>query len=260
MDQLIARDGTRSALEAWLDEFGTLSAAAAAHPSSERLRGRGVVWVVPSPVETGDWWVVRHYHRGGAVAGVLDDRYLRLGRPRPFAEYRIGRALEALGVPTPRHVGAAWYPAGPFYRGDLVTVRVPDSRDLAAVLFPGRGIEAAGLESSDPGGAREPGPLPVDPVMAMEAAGRLIRHLHDEGVAHPDLNVKNVLLAGTDATDPPRALVIDLDRARLRQTLSEGSRRRMLERFWRSVRKWEEATGRQVEAPLREAFRSGYGS
>lgn len=257
MDRLIARDGARESLEAWLEEYGTLSAAAAAHPASETLRGRGVVRVAPSPVAPGECWVVRHYRRGGAVARLLGDRYLRLAKPRPFAEYRMGRALEVLGVPTPRHVGAAWYAAGPFYRGDLVTVHVPDSRDLAAVLFPDRSLEPGELRPHGVEDRRESGSLSLDPLAAMEATGSLLRRLHDEGVAHPDLNVKNVLLAGSEAA-PPRALVLDLDRARIRRPLSTASRRRMLQRFWRSVRKWEEATGRQVDAALRDAFRTGY--
>ncbi len=276
MRRLIARDDARDALASWLREFGSLSGAAAAHPEAETLRGRGRVHVVPSPVTAGERWVVRHYHRGGAVATVLGDRYLRLGPPRPEREYRVGRALERLGVPTPPHVGAAWYAAGPFRRGDLVTGYVPGSHDLAAVLFPGRSLEGEGSPAGpaaggatagtgtgdvelDAEGTGAPDP-PVDRAAAMEAAGRLLRTLHEHGVSHPDLNLKNVLI--TEPARPggmPRALVLDLDRARIRRRLGERARRRMIERFWRSARKWETRTGERVGPAIEAAFRAGYG-
>jgi 3-deoxy-D-manno-octulosonic acid kinase len=242
IDNLIARPDVRYALRAWIDERGTLIDAAAARPGAEALRGRDRIYMVPAP-ERGSRWVVRHYHRGGAIASVLGDRYLRLGTPRPFREYRIGRALEELEVPTVPHLGAAVYPAGPWYRGDLVTELVPDSTDLAAVLFP-RAVKAPA-----------PGRCDVEPTEAMEAAGRLVRLLHDRGVVHPDLHLRNILLTGR----PPRALVVDLDKARVRMQVDERARRRMLDRFWRSARKWERRATGSLAPQLREAFRAGYG-
>lgn len=236
MNGLIAREEARTALETWLREHGTLSAAAATHPATETLRGRGAVRVVPSPISPGERWAVRHYHRGGAAAALLGDRYLRLGAPRPLREYRVGRELERRGVPTVPHVGAAWYPAGAFRRGDLVTGFVPAAPDLAAVLF-GAGSNA-------------------DPAGAMRAAGSLLRRLHEAGLWHPDLNLKNILIrpdAGADG-----ALVLDLDRARLRPRIGGRARRRMVDRFWRSARKWSERTGRSLDPAWIEAFRSGY--
>ena len=80
---------------------------------------------------------MRHYHRGGAVASLLGDRYLRVGEPRPVRELRLGRALERLGVPTVPHLAAAVYTHGIWYRGDLVTRWVSGSVDLAEGLFGG---------------------------------------------------------------------------------------------------------------------------
>ncbi|MEJ2504052.1 MAG: lipopolysaccharide kinase InaA family protein, partial [Gemmatimonadota bacterium] len=96
--QLHADDGARAALEGWIRRHGTLEAAAAADPGAEILQGRGEVMVVPAPDGDGRW-VVRHYHRGGAVAGLLGDRYLRAGTPRPVRELRVGRRIRDLGVP-----------------------------------------------------------------------------------------------------------------------------------------------------------------
>lgn len=239
--EVVARPGSRDALEHWVREAGTLADAAAAHPDATTLEGRGRVFVVPAPVGTGRW-VVRHYRRGGAVASLLGDRYLALGTPRPIREFGVGRALEGLGVPTPRHVGGAVYRIGPWYRGDLVTEYVPRSRDLAGVLF-------------------DEDPFPVDPIGAMQAAGSVVRLLHDRGAIHRDLNLKNILIAEGSGPGPDaaaRALILDLDRASIRSRVGERARGAMLDRFWRSARKWEAATGRELGVAVERAFREGY--
>lgn len=223
--------------------------AAASHPHAETLRGRGRVLVVPAPA--GEWpettrWVVRHYHRGGAVAGVLGDRYLRAGEPRPLREFRVIQSVLDLGVPTARPVGAAAYGAGVFYRGDLVTEWVPDTADLGATLF---GAAQLDEPATRPAGS-------TDPLAAMAAAGRLVRLLHERRIVHPDLNLKNILIrSGAGA---PRALVLDLDRARLAARLPERARARMLARFERSLGKWEARMAAPAPAGALEAFRRGY--
>lgn len=225
--RLIATPEARPALTEWLRQSGTLSAAAGAQPRVSTLRGRGTVPVVPAP--PGPWpaemrWVVRHYHRGGAVASLLGDRYPRGPVPRPVREFEAIRAAGALGIPTVRAVGAVVYPAGLFYRGDLVTEWVPDSVDLADVLF----------GTSSPGG--------FTPAATMGAAGRLVRLMHENGLMHPDLNIKNVLIA--PGKEGPRALIVDLDRARLRsRALSTRARERGRARFRRSLRKWQKRIG-----------------
>lgn len=210
--------------------------------------------VVPSPVGAGHW-VVRHYHRGGAIASLLGDRYLRLGTPRPVRELQVGWALEERGLPTPAHIGAAVYPAGPWYRGDLVTRYVPKSRDLAAVLFPGWSLDGGILKG--PGHRLAGTDREANPEAAMGATGRLFHTLHEAGVVHPDLNLKNVLIVGMgEALD---ARVLDLDGAAVGRRVDGAARRRMIGRFWRSARKWESATGVELEPGLRAAFSAGYG-
>lgn len=231
-------------LAEWVAAHGTLHAAAAVHPERRSLKGRAAVYAVPRPgAAGGEWWVVRHYMRGGAVARLLGDRYLRVGRPRPFREFSVTRALATLGVPAPRAVGAAVYPDGPFYTGDLITEYLPDATELAAVLFP----ETAAA-------ARER--VRLSPAASMEAAGRLVRLLHERGVVHPDLNLKNILIRPEEGG--VEALVLDLDRARVTAHVSRRARRRMTSRFWRSARKWESVRGAALDPGLRAAFDAGY--
>lgn len=270
LTQLIARPDSRTELQRWLDGSGTLLRAAERHPEAETLRGRGLVYVVPRPdpgagsggaaAGKGERWVVRHYHRGGAVASLLGDLYVRVGTPRPIREFAAGKALAAAGVPTPRVIGAAVYPAGPFYRGDLVTQWVAGSRDLGAVLFAGGQVPGGGADGGKRAlaeSAEAAGPEEEHSRRAMRAAGELLRLAHERGLEHPDLNVKNILVV--DRPDGVEAMVLDLDRARVRAgAVGAARRRRMIQRFWRSVRKWEARTGQGVAPELRAAFEAGY--
>ena len=254
--RLICRSQSRAALEEWLERGGTLFDAAAADPRGERLEGRGIVHVVPG--HDGDRWVVRHYRRGGAVASLLGDCYLRLGRSRPVQELEAAHALRAQEIPTPKVVAAAWYPNGLFYRADLVTRFIPDSSDLAAILFQQESSGAFTGPGSEEAAGGKPGNVAETgfALAAVEAAGRLIRRAQDVGLRHPDLNLKNILITGAD--DEVSAYIVDLDRARVKAPVGQFWRRRMVRRFWRSARKFERRTGRQLPASFGAAFDRGY--
>jgi len=73
-----------------------------------------------------------------------------------------------------------------------------------------------------------------------------IADMHDAGIVHADLNLKNLLVR--DAFDEPEAFVIDFDRARLAGRLGLGERMRNLLRLDRSVLKW--AASRRAVSPL----------
>ena len=194
---------------------------AASRQADAMLQGRGPVPVLTTPQGR---WVVRHYHRGGMVAGpLLGDRYFRVGLPRPVREAHASRELRQRGVPTPRVVAGAVYPGGVFYRADLVTEFVADAVDLTYLLFE---EELSGPERAD----------------VMKGVGRLLACTATAGVEHLDLNAKNVLVAQRSRGIHP--LLLDLDRCRV---LSSGTRvdpRAMLKRLYRSLRKYETVSGR----------------
>ncbi|HEX7050443.1 MAG TPA: lipopolysaccharide kinase InaA family protein [Longimicrobiales bacterium] len=231
---LIARAEAIEPASRALRQAGSLFAFAAACADAEPLEGRGAVYSIPAP---GGRWVVRHYRRGGAVARILEDRYLRAGAPRPVRELRTSHAVRVRGIDSPEVVAGVIYPAGPAYRADLATRYIPHSADLARVLF-GPERPAAERES------------------ACAAAGGLLRAMHERGVIHPDLNLKNILLEWT--TDPPRAHLLDLDRGRVVERVPRRRREAMLRRFWRSARKWETRTGRRLSRAERDAFHAAY--
>ena len=134
-------------------------------------------------------WVLRHYRRGGAIARVLDDRYLYIGadRTRGFREWRLLRELAALGLPAPRPVAAHYRRDGPFYRADLLTEELPSRMTLAQAL-------AA---------------APV-PMQRWSDIGRSIGQFHAHGVRHADLNAHNIVL-GTAG----EIYLLDFDRGRI---------------------------------------------
>jgi 3-deoxy-D-manno-octulosonic acid kinase len=219
--EFVALPSVMEAVVAAVREAGSLHAWAAGQPGARGLAGRGTAWAVQG---SDGAWVVRHYRRGGLLAGVLGDRYLALGRRRPVRELAASAAARALGVPTPEVVAAVVYPGGPAYRAELATRLVPDGADLAeTVLGPGRGGQAERLA-------------------AWRAAASLLRRAFDAGVVHADLNMRNILVARGDGG--PEAWLLDLDRARvLAGPVGRAGRRRMLQRLDRSRRKLEAAWG-----------------
>jgi 3-deoxy-D-manno-octulosonic acid kinase len=230
-------------VEAWVRgaiERGEQLHEAAARQARALLHGRGPVPVVAT---NRGQWVVRRYRRGGSVAAVLHDRYLRLGLARPMREARACGEIRRRGIPTPRVVGGAVYPVGPFYRADLVTEYVPGAVDLARLLFE---------EQHD-----------VDErVDVLVGVGRLIARAAAAGVEHADLNAKNVLIETLPGGSIP--LLLDLDRCRVYPAGLRGEPDEMLARLARSLRKHARRTGREITsrelAALMGAGLAGAGS
>ena len=230
-----AADWARRALSA----RGTLQAWASDRPTARTLEGRGRVWDVPAPVagpDGRDRWAVRHYRRGGAVAPLLDDRYLALETPRPVQELRASEAVRARGIPTPAVMAGAVYPVGLFYRADLVTELIPGGVDLRALLFsPGEG---------------------PDVERAMEATGRLVRRMESAGIYHRDLNAANVLLTENGAVE---AHLLDLDRCQVREAGTPAPVGPMRDRLRRSLRKLQGQADTPLGPEVWKALKRGLG-
>ena len=229
---LVTRPEFFSLLRDALHTHDTLYAFAATRSDAEPLAGRGVSFAVTTPHGA---WVVRRYRRGGAVASFLGDRYLRSVEPRPLHELRVSAAARSRGVRTPEVVAAAVYGRGAFYRADLITQFISPSADLAQLGF-GRSEHSQQVR-----------------VAAWRAAGALVNELAAWGLAHPDLNLKNVLIRFAGAA--PEAWVLDLDRAVLRSNVSSAS---LWARLQRSLNKWERTTGRPLDPGERAALEAGY--
>lgn len=195
-------------------------------PLDERT-GRGSVRVI----DRGDQrWVLRHYHRGGAVARLVEDHYLWTGldRARAFREWRLLARLAELELPAPTPVAARVVRRGWAYRADIVTRYLPETRPLSAFLDDGHPLDGTWLE-----------------------IGRMVRAFHDHGVHHPDLTAHNILLdAGR------RVFLVDFDNARFRPP---GEWRNAgLARLERSLRKVALETGGEFDEDGWRQLTAGY--
>lgn len=157
-----------------------------------------------------DHWVLRHYHRGGAVGKFLTDQFLWLGpgRSRPCIEWDLLAELQNLRLPAPAPVAARYVRHGLYYTADLITRRLPDVMPLS------RRMEAA--------------PLGQD---VWHAVGHCVSSFHRSNVYHADLSAHNLQIDGDD-----RIWLLDFDRGRIMRGGGQWQRDN-LERLQRSFRK-----------------------
>lgn len=150
--------------------------------------GRGAAYFLRA--SGGGEWVLRHSRRGGAAARVSDDHYLWQGiaRCRVFREWHLLAALTELGLPVPAPVAARVIKRGLTYRGDLITVRVPQAQPLADCLS----RHALGAS-------------------CWQAIGTTLARFHRAGVYHHDLNARNILVGAGDSVT-----LIDFDKSKQR--------------------------------------------
>lgn len=167
--------------------------------------------------------ILRTYHRGGLARHVLPDGYLFANRP--LAEFLVHRKAYALGLAVPRLLGVCWERRGGVLRGCIATQALQGPTLHAAI-------------AGDPAGAGT----------ALRATGQVVRQLHDAGIWHADLQVRNVIVT------PSGPHLIDFDQARATAGLDDMARARNLLRLRRSLQK---NFGPAVRF---EDFLAGYGS
>ena len=173
---------------------------------TEQSGGRGSIQFIDAD---DDRWVMRRYLRGGMAARIARDRYLFIGeeRTRSFHELRLLAALRARDLPVPAPIAARYVRDVITYRAELITERLPGACSLSEMLASGRMDDAR-----------------------WAAIGRCLRHFHDAGVQHADLNAHNIMLGQNR-----EVWLLDFDRGRLRHP--GGWRERTLERLARSLAK-----------------------
>jgi len=161
--------------------------------------------------------ILRRYRHGGLLAPLTGDRFLSSDRFR--SEFEIGRAVWAAGVPTARPVAVGWRARGLFHRGFIATLTISGARDLLDLFA-------------------RPSTEPVR-VAAARACAQAVRRLHDAGIVHADLHLKNLLVGeGVNGKSCGEAWVIDLDLARRESApLPLNARVSNLARLYRSVEK-----------------------
>ena len=221
--EVVARDALADAVREALHD-GTLYDYAARHPRARQFTGRGIAYAVPLP-DLATNVVVRRSRHGGLFAPVTGDRFLAPTRaPR---ELRNAVRLAEHGVRTPEIVAYATYPAGPLLRrSDVATREVMRGRDLAVALLnpPADGAKRA----------------------LLGAVAELVAALGRCGARHPDLNLKNVLLAPSD-TGRIAAWVLDVDRVVFGRPGDAAVTRANVALLTSSARKWRELYGAAID-------------
>jgi 3-deoxy-D-manno-octulosonic acid kinase len=197
-------------------------------PAVEMLGGgRQAHPVVVLP--TGEKAVVRRYHRGGLVQRINAARYF--GGNRAFDELRATERARTGGVRTARIVAAIESPRTVGYTAMLATLLIPGARDAAAWLAANEG----------------------DPDEMLRDAGRQIAAMHQAGVSHPDVHLRNLLVVDRD--DAPEVWLLDFDKARVYAApVTRAHRAADLRRLARSARKLRAGLGADAWAAVQEGY------
>jgi len=170
------------------------------------------------PLEDGKRMVLRQYSHGGLLRTLTGNLYL-FGA-RSFQELALTEEIRSCGIPTILPIGAIYHRTlFPFYQAYFLSLEVPRAMDLTQYL-------------------REIGPNPSRENLLLKrktirCAGLLIRHFHQTGFFHGDLQLKNILVAGD------KLLLIDFDRSYRKPALSLHERMKNLLRLNRSAEKWK---------------------
>ena len=183
--------------------------------------------------------ILRRYQHGGMFGGFTG--MLHFGPSRALEELRVTAHAEASGAPVPHVVCLALWPAvGPFWSALIGTREERGARDLFEVL----------LASVDARARRQ----------LLVEVGAAVRRLHDAGVEHRDLQLRNILVV--EEGGRRRIVVIDLDRAVYHSSgrLASRLRARALGRLTRSAVKnglWQASIGPRELAAFVGAYTAG---
>ncbi len=163
-------------------------------------------------------FLVKQYWRGGIFRGVMRQRLL--GIRRFISELLLTEIAAAAGLNTARIAGLLLKRVdGIFWTATLVSEEIENAPDLARL--------AAGEYPDMPRAARN---------AVLKAVAGEIRKMHDAGIFHADLHLKNILIQGNN--DPPQAFIIDFDRGDYFKQLSLRNRLNNLMRLDRSAEKF----------------------
>ncbi|UCD70768.1 MAG: hypothetical protein JSW70_07110 [Syntrophobacterales bacterium] len=186
------------------------------------MEGRGLLVSLPMDGKGPERMVIRHYEHGGIFRALTRDLFV-VGS-RPFRELILTEMARKAGLPTMEVLIAIkrlvlW----PFYKGDLVSKEIPNSADLLQYFTRWEKAKA----QKQLGEKRE----------LIRQAGRLVREMHEVGIYHADLQLKNFIVEmGEGGLGPLH--IIDFDRSKVIHPLKSNKWLSNLLRLDRSVEKW----------------------
>ena len=215
----IERDGKHALLRADVAEALADAFLTGAGCEDAELGGRGAVARCAYP---GGEALLRRYLRGGVLRRFLGDAFVLANRP--MREFEAHKAALAAGLEVPPLLGVCWWRSGLLLRGSIGTGAL-DAQHLQAWLEGG----------------------PDAPEEMARRCGALIARMHDAGIWHADLQLRNILIT---AEGP---YLIDFDGAKRMGRVPPLQRARNLLRLRRSLQK------NGVSASIYNAVLEGYG-
>jgi tRNA A-37 threonylcarbamoyl transferase component Bud32 len=185
---------------------------------TNRKFGRGIYLSVPAIKNSTERFVIRNYRHGGLLGKLFGGVFY--DGNRPLNEVHLNEIAARKGVPSAEVIAVAkrklW---GVFYKADFISKEIAGAVDLVQFL----------KESS-------PAFIQKSKKSVIYAVVKLIRSMHDAGIYHADLHLKNILLK-SNTNGEFHAYIIDLDKSAALQELNIRQRIKNLLRLDRSLEK-----------------------
>lgn len=176
-------------------------------------------------------FVVRDYWHGGMFGKLLRDIFWQ--GVRPIQELVICESASQKGIPTIEIVAIIKNRfLGPFYKSKLISREIKNSIDLMELLL-----------------RYDKNTFYARKRAIISKVAHAIKEMHDAGIYHADLNLKNILLQ-TVGRDEFVAYIIDLDKSKQCNELKPRSRIKNLMRLDRSLEKFKRNTSQKNHSHL----------
>lgn len=156
--------------------------------------GRGTHLVLPVSDLKDRRLVIRHYRHGGLWGRLVGD--VLWGHGRPLKELVVAEGALERDIDTAEVVALRFRRLfGPLCRADIFTLEISGADDLIAFLCK----------------------LPASEILSqkkelIKCVVRAVKRLHDSGILHADLHLKNILLKKNEIN---KVYIIDLDKSEL---------------------------------------------
>ena len=187
-------------------------------------KGRGLLPTLPINHSCGERMVAKQSLRGGLLRFL--NRELFWQGNRPFKEMIVSTQLLSKGIKTTEILAAAkQHVFGPLYRNFIFSKEISGSIDLSGLF--NRLTKKSAQERFRK--KRE----------VIKALARAIFTMHNQGIYHSDLHLKNILICHNDVSAEPDVYIIDFDKALLKERLSTKEKLDNLFRFNRSLEKYK---------------------
>jgi tRNA A-37 threonylcarbamoyl transferase component Bud32 len=225
--EMLIREGS----EASLRNQGLLNPAGLWEKASQQshLMGRGEVLISKGPQGA---VAIRKYRHGGLLRRLTGDLFF-FGN-RPFQELVVTEEARSAGVPTLKILAAirqrGWWG---WYRGYLITEYLPAALDLIHYL------------DQQPAGAKRQ--------QVIEKAAEAVRKIHQKGIYHADLHLKNFLV---EEGKRVKVYLIDFDKSTVFACLGPSRRMQNLRRLDRSAEKLKRLGLSLIESDKRQFCRA----